>query len=198
MMQLKTDDPKSPATFRDCLAAGGLAVYPTDTLYGLGVASDKGEAIKRLERVKGRGGPFSVMTGSVSGLEKMLLVHQEDRDKIRHVATGPYAIIGPARFPGQWHASLLGPDDTLSVRIGNHPWLTRLFADWEKTMITTSANRTGEPALQSPADIAARLGQDIDLLIDGGDLAPSKGSTMFKIGTGQWQLLRQGDGAWPL
>ncbi|MCH8328655.1 MAG: L-threonylcarbamoyladenylate synthase, partial [Candidatus Marinimicrobia bacterium] len=195
---LKSGDPKSTTTFTECLAAGGLAVYPTDTLYGLGVAADNGDAIKRLERLKGRGGPFSVMAGSLSSLEKILLVHQEDRDKIRHMLPGPYAIIGPARFAGQWHASLLGPDDTLSVRIGDHPWLKRLFANWEKTMITTSVNRTTEPALQSPGEIVARLGDDIDLLIDGGVLAPSKGSTMLKIGAGQWQLLRQGDGAWPL
>lgn len=198
MIRLKTDDPKSAAAFRDCLEAGGLAAYPTGTLYGLGVASGNGDAISRLERVKGRGGPFSVMTGSLSGLDKILLVHQDDRDKIRHMVPGPYAMVAPARVAGQWHASLLGPDDTLSVRVADHPWLTRLFADWEKTMITTSANRTSEPALQSPGAIAAQLGGHIDLLIDGGVLAPSKGSTMLKIGPGQWQLLRQGDGPWPL
>lgn len=197
MIRLQSNDPNATSAFRDCLDGGGLAVYPTDTLYGLGTAVDNGAAIARLEILKGRGGPFSIMLGSLLQLERILLVQQEESDKIRPMSTGSYAWVGPARNAEQWQRSLLGSEGTLSVRIGNHPWLAALFTDWDKMMLTTSANRTGEPALQDPEAIAAQLGGEIDLLIDGGKLAPSGGSTMVKFGQGQWQLLRQGDGPWP-
>ena len=64
-------------------------------------------------------------------------------------------------------------------------------------VVTTSVNLSGEPPIQDPDLIATRFGDDLDLLIDGGILPPSLGSTLVDPNTDPWTILRPGDGPVP-
>ena len=198
MQTISASDPAAAAALRDCLGAGGLAAYPTDTLYGLGVDAQSDVALRRLIDAKGRGGPFSIMVGNVKRLAEILLVPPASVGNIRLMLPGPYAFIAPPHQPDLWPKLLTGGRANLGVRVPGHAFLAALYSGWDKPVVTTSANRTGRPALQDPAEIARQFGNRLDLIIDGGILPASRGSTLIDVSQQEWQVLRQGDGPFPV
>ncbi len=190
-------DPAAPGLMRAVMAEGGLAAYPTDTLYGLGVDARNASALHRLGRCKGRTGPFSSMLQAPEAVAEILLVSTAHVDKLLTMLPGPYTFIAPPREPALWPDLLTGGTGRLSVRVPEHPFLRQLYRDWKMPVVTTSVNLAGQPALDDPQAIAEQFEGQLDLLIDGGVLPPSKGSTIIDISAAEWQVIRQGDGDLP-
>ncbi len=197
MERLPDNNPAAARRFWDTIDGGGLVVYPTDTLYGMGVAAGDRAALERLARLKDRPGPFSVMVGQFEQLNEYALITPPLAVKLSHMLPGPFTFLLPARDPDSLPPSVVGPGGRIGCRVPGHRFLREAYAARSDLVVTTSVNLSGEPPIQDPDLIATRFGDGLDLLIDGGVLPPSLGSTLVDTNTEPWMILRPGDGLVP-
>ena len=194
MEKLSQTHPDAGRLFWQTIEAGGLVAYPTDTLYGLGVDAGNRTALERLALVKGREGPFSVMVGRYEQLADYALIPPQLADKLSRMLPGPYTFLLPAREPDAFPPRLTSPDGRIGFRIPDYPFLRDVYRHHSGLVVTTSANRVGEPPIRDPKIIAGQFLEALDLLIDGGKLPLSKGSTVIDPVASPWRIIRQGDG----
>jgi len=194
MNRIDAFDPAASALFWQTVRSGGLVVYPTDTLYGLGTDAENGAAVERLTKLKGRTGPFSVMVGHPEQLAEYGLVSPDNAVKFAAMLPGPYTILLQPQKPERLAPQVIGPGGMVGFRIPAHQFIQEAFLFTTGLVITTSVNYTGQPPLQDPDIIRDQFGEQLDLLVDGGVLSPSRGSTVYDTTTIPWQVVRKGDG----
>ena len=152
------------------LESGGLVVYPTDTLVGLGARATDRRAVGRLVAVKARpdGLPISVAVSSYEEIEPWVRWGPATRAVARRLLPGPYTLL----LPGSRAAvrdlapGILGPDRSLGVRIPDHP-LARALAEAVGPLTCTSANRHGAPPALTIQDAMGQLKDEVDVYVDG-------------------------------
>lgn len=175
-----------------CIAAGGVAVFPADGLYGLACDPLNPAAIERIHRIKGRdeGKPSAVLYFSPLAMRELV----EDLDARTQAAVG-------ALLPGPVTLVLANPQrryplacredpERLGVRLIAGP-----LAGAMCPVFQTSANRSGEPAPALFADLPRGILTAVDVAIDGGALAglPSTVIDLTEIEAGgEWTVLREG------
>ena len=187
-------EPGRLASIRDCLCAGGVLAYPTDTLYGLGGNFLSPAAHAAVDRLKGReGAPYSAAVGSLAMLESLVAEAPDIfRESLHKLLPGKFTFLfapSPSLDP-----NLLRRSGKIGIRLPGLPPLLELISALGFPLVSTSANRSGEAPLQDPAAIAREF-PSLDLLIDGGALPPSRGSTVIDLTAGPPALLRAGDEA---
>jgi L-threonylcarbamoyladenylate synthase len=177
--------------------AGAVLAYPTDTLYGLGGMFWLAAVHDTIDRLKGRAHePYSVAVCDRAMLGSLVSSLPADFDRVWQMRLpGPYTLIMLAA--PHIGAGLLKKSATIGLRIPAAPVLLRLIQALDAPLVTTSVNRSGEPALNDPQAIAVAF-PEIDLLIDGGILPPSRGSTVIDLTVVPYAVRRQGDGPLPL
>lgn len=168
---------------------GGLIVYPTDTLYGFGVDARNEVAIKRLNKIKGRFAPLSVIAPDHSTVLSWTELPAREWELVKQYLRGSTTIVLPIK-EGIVHPLIKGPDGTLGIRIPAHPFGPLLTHKLGFPITTTSVNRAGQPSFNDPQKIAGEFGDEIDLLVDGGILPESTGSTVYKLDKGKLNILR--------
>lgn len=179
------------------LARDGLAVYPTDTYYGLGGNAFSGAAVDKVFQLKGRpsGKPLSIVVG---GLDQAKRVTAGFPDSALALAAafwpGPLTLVleaGPA-LPEALH----GPGGTIALRVPAVAWL-RAFLDQAGFPLTaTSANLSGGVEVDDPAEARRLFEGRVDILIDGGKTPGGAVSTIVSLSRGEPELLRPGAVAW--
>ena len=159
------------AAFEECIAGGGVAVFPTDTLYGIGCRPDDAAARARVYRLKGRAPdkPSAVMHFSLDSLPP---VGPRTRRALEQLLPGPVLVVLPGGA---------------AVRVPDIPALAGVRA----TVLQTSANLSGGPDPRRLADVPEAIRAGADLVLDGGDLPG-----VVDLGTyedeGEWRVLREG------
>jgi len=176
----------------DCLRADGVMAYPTDTLYGLGGNFYSLAATARIDALKKRVDlPYSVAAGSLAMLEELAAdIPELFRSRLEKLLPGKFTFLfkpHPAIDP-----VLLKKSDRIGIRIPGLPPLLKMISALGFPLTSTSANLSGRPPLNDPRRIASEF-PGIDLLIDGGALPPSLGSTMVDVTTMPPALIRAGD-----
>jgi len=171
-----------------CVAAGGVVVFPADTVYGLGCDPENSDAVRRLYELKGRPGgkPAAVMWGRVSKLLAELdELGEPTRRAVELLLPGPLTLLvaNPrGRFPLAG-SGLLG----LRVPVGG--------LDLGGRLLQSSANFAGGPDPRRLADVPRAIRDGADLLLDGGDL-PGVPSTVVDLSRydddGSWRIVREG------
>ena len=169
---------------------GGVIVYPTDTLYGFGVDARNENAIKRLNAIKGRTGPMSVIAPDVNTVLNWTNISYQDWEMVKKFLRGPTSIILPVK-KGIVHSSILGKDGTLGIRIPSHSFGPELTSKLGFPITTTSVNKTYENPLNNPKDIIQKFDGEFDLLIDDGNLPKAKGSTIYKLEKSKLTIIRR-------
>ncbi|MBT3738376.1 MAG: threonylcarbamoyl-AMP synthase [Candidatus Marinimicrobia bacterium] len=169
---------------------GGVIVYPTDTLYGFGVDARNENAIKRLNAIKGRTGPMSVIAPDVNTVLNWTNISYQDWEMVKKFLRGPTTIILPVK-KGIVHSSILGKDGTLGIRIPSHSFGPELTSKLGFPITTTSVNKTYENPLNNPKDIIQKFDGEFDLLIDDGNLPKTKGSTIYKLEKSKLTIIRR-------
>jgi tRNA threonylcarbamoyl adenosine modification protein (Sua5/YciO/YrdC/YwlC family) len=140
------------------LASGGVVLLPTDTIYGLHAVSTDPDAIARISVMKGReeGKAFLLLAASTAQLEAL-------------------GCVVPAILNDIWPASLTAVlqqgEHTLAARIPTVGWL-RALAERLGPIVSTSANRSGEPPITTPSELPRELQMMLDGVVDAG---PRKG-----------------------
>ena len=178
---------------RRILTDGGLVVYPTDTLYGMGGDFCNPEVHRRIDCIKERSDkPYSAAVwdmGALKGLSSFLPPWL-DKNAGR-IFPGPFTVILPANPCVK--RNLLRGTDTIGLRIPAHPFPKEALAEIQIRLISTSINRSGSLPLSDPEEILDQFPQ-IDLLIDAGRLPPSRGSTILDLSVSPPEILRRGEG----
>ena len=162
----------------EVLDHGGIIVYPTDTLYGFGVDARNKDAIDKINKIKGRNSPMSIIAADFEQLLSWTRLSDVERDLVTENIGDKTTFILPA-VEGIIHGSILGPDNTIGIRIPTHPFGTDLVAKTGYPITSSSVNRHGDKALNNPEMIIQEFGEEIDLIIDAGILPPSEGSTIY-------------------
>ncbi len=161
----------------EVLKSGGVIVYPTDTLYGFGVDTTNENALEKLEQIKGRGGPWSVLAPDTESVRKAANLSESEFETVKPYLIGETTVILPVSEA--WISSrITGPG--VGFRIPNSQFCRELSLAYPNPITSTSVNRTGQAPLNSAASILNEFGAEIDLIIDAGDLPPSKGSTIYR------------------
>lgn len=176
----------------DCLRKGGVIVFPTDTLYGLGADISNERALKRIFDIKGRP-PQMALPVLVSSWHQALTITDSMSETgyrlAKHFWPGPLTLV--ARRSPNLSDLVTGGSDTVAVRQPDHPVPLRLAA--EVGPITgTSANLSGGPDLGSIDAIEGQLGPMVDYLVRCGPSPRGTSSTMVDVTSETPRLIREG------
>lgn len=175
-----------------CLRSGGVIAFPTETVYGLGADATNVAAVQRVFAIKGRPAdhPLIVHIGDVAQLGEW----------VRDVPAAAYRLAG-CFWPGPLTLILrrqprvpdtvTGGQDTVGVRVPAHPLARALLAAFGG-IAAPSANRYRRVSATTAAHVRAELGDDVDLILDGGPCPVGIESTIVSFADGEPQLLRPG------
>jgi L-threonylcarbamoyladenylate synthase len=189
--------PDDARRFEECVAGGGVAVFPADTVYGIGCNPETHTAVERLYELKGRPAtqPAAVMFFSLeAAYGELAELGERERAALEALLPGPVTLLLPnreRRFP-----LACGPQpDTLGLRV---PLLTGTLAALGAVtvpVLQSSANISGEPAVRRLAEVPPALRDGADLVLDGGEL-PGTASTVVDLRgyeeRGEWCVVRAG------
>lgn len=179
---------------RECLLADGVIAYPTDTLYGLGGNFRSLALQAKIDRLKDRcDQPYSVAVGSLAMLESLVAcIPQIFPQRLHELLPGKFTFLftaSPAIDP-----RLLKNNAKIGIRLPGLPLLLELLEKIGLPLVSTSVNRSGQPPLNDPDLIAVEF-PEVDIMIDGGVLLLSKGSTVVDLSAARPRLVRAGDDA---
>ncbi|HXF49149.1 MAG TPA: L-threonylcarbamoyladenylate synthase [Verrucomicrobiae bacterium] len=175
------------------LKKGGVAILPSDTVYGLAASVKFPAAVRRIAKIKGRkqNQPFSIF---VSGWGE-LLRRAKNRPayflKLKTLLPGPYTFVLPARagLP-----KLCVSKGKVGLRWPDFPLLSKLVKKTGAPLVATSANRTGKPPLFSGRAVIAEFRDEADLILDSGKLPLSAVSTVVEFLPEEAIVWRKGAG----
>jgi len=180
------------AALERTIAAGGVAVFPADGLYGLACDPLDAAAIERIHRIKGRddGKPSAVMYFSPLAMRELLTgLGQRTREAATALLPGPVTLV-VANRERRYPLACRADPERLGVRLIEGP-----LAGAMCPLFQTSANLSGEPAPGSFAAVPAKVVEAADLAIDGGELTGLP-STVIDLTaydeSGEWEILREG------
>ncbi len=172
---------------------GNITAYPTETFYGLGVDVTNEQAIKRLFDVKRRdyGNPVAVI---VSDRTMLATIVQEVPHKALVLMDvfwpGPLTIL--FRTNDKISRRLTTNTGKIGIRISSHPVASALVQAAERPLTTTSANLSGFPPSFSPRHLRNYFGDKLNLIVDAGELPPSRGSTVVDVTEEKLAIIREG------
>lgn len=182
------------AATRVLRAPGRVVVYPTDTLYALGCRAEDAEAAARVRGAKGRdeAKPLPLVGGSVDQVQSLAPSWNDAARRLAKVFwPGPLTLVLP--HAGRLPTEVTAEGATIAIRVPASSFL-RDLCHAAGPLVSTSANRSGEPAPGSFDAAEAAVGQFADLLIDGGRL-DGVPSTIVDV-TGEPRLVRPGRLPW--
>ena len=177
----------------EVLKKGGVIIYPTETLYGIGSYATDTNAINEIFKVKerARGKPFILLVRDLAMLEKYFIVPQIVMNNADKFIQDPVTIIFDQK--GELPGEISAGTDKIGVRISTNPFVKELFTYIDTPIVSTSANMSGEENTYSSEQIIKLFHNKVDLIIDSGNLPHSNGSSIIDITSTPPRLLREGD-----
>ncbi len=190
-----------------CLREGGIAAFPTETVYGVGVRADDPAALARLAAVKGRqpDKPFAILVADIAGARALVGALPATAERLmRHFWPGPLTVVvsipppakpafgrerdrrsGPLRGP-------LAGGRTIGLRCPDHPIARAFMRAAGVPIAASSANRSGAADARTAAEVVAALSGVVDFIVDGGPCREGRPSTVVEVTDDRVQILREG------
>ena len=193
-------NPKHPEPRKIALATkelddGGIALYPTDTVYALGCALESRRAIERIYRLKQMDArqPLALICADVREASKYGVITDFAYRQLRRLLPGPYTFVLPATR--EVPRVLLDKRRTVGIRVPDSPICAALVAALGRPLLTSSAVAPGadDPVLDIDEGKEA-WGDELDVLLDGGP-TPGVASTVVSLLDDHIEILRPGLGA---
>jgi L-threonylcarbamoyladenylate synthase len=203
MIRLKVDplapEPDIIERAARAIQSGGILAMPTDTLYGLAVDPSSEGAVQRLFAVKARPSERAVPLVAAD-IAQIAAAFGQVPDVVRKLGTrfwpGPLTVLLPLQSAICAYAeSISGGTDRVGVRVPDHAVTRAVCRAAGRLLTATSANPSGRPATNNPDDVAATLGEEIDLLLDAGPTPGGSPSTIVDVTDGP-RLVRAGAIPW--
>jgi L-threonylcarbamoyladenylate synthase len=181
----------------ECLAAGGVAVFPADTVYGVCCDPDDERAVRRLYELKGRPAerPAAVMFFALApALSTLSELQDAERAALSVLLPGPVTLLLPN--PCRRFGPACGPDPaTLGLRVPRLPARLAALRAVGRPAMQSSANLSGDADARQLADVPESITVGADLVLDGGEL-PGTPSTVVDLrdyqASREWCVLREG------
>ncbi|MCE5275701.1 MAG: threonylcarbamoyl-AMP synthase [Deltaproteobacteria bacterium] len=189
-------DPKIPkprvvSRVAEILKQGGVIVYPTDTVYGLGCCITSKKGIEKINQIKASQKPKSIMFSEIKDISQYAKVSNEAYRIMRILFPGPYTIILPAT---RLVPRLLQTNrKAVGVRIPDHWFCRAVINETGEPIITTSIPLSDERLHIDPIEIEAQFGHMVDVIVDSGIL-PDIPSSVISMETDAVEIIRRGLG----
>ncbi len=185
------------ATFNRCMAVGGVALFPCDTVYGLATEPGSEEGVRRLYALKGRppDRPAAVMFFRLElALAALPELGDATRAALERLLPAPLTLLVPnpdRRFP-----LACGPEpERLGLRVPALGEGLEALSSVSWPVLQSSANRSGGPDARRLADVPSDIRRRVDLQLDGGEL-PGTPSTVVDLtryeSSGEFEIVRAG------
>ena len=189
--------PDDVATFERCVAVGGVALFPADTVYGLATEPDTREGVDRLYRMKGRppARPAAVMFFDRElALAALPELGERTGAALERLLPGPLTVVLPN--PARRYPLACGPvPDRIGLRVPALSGSLEPLAAMRWPVLQSSANPSGGADARRLADVDPRIRAEVDLELDAGEL-PGTPSTVVDLAgyeeAGAWTVLREG------
>lgn len=170
----------------EVLRAGGLILYPTDTIWGIGCDATNEEAVKKVYELKKRSDnkAMLVLTDSPVKLETYVSEIPDIAWDLIEVADKPLTIIySNAKNLAK---NLLGEDGSVGIRVTNEAFSRRLCESFRKPLVSTSANVSGEPSPANFSEISEEVKNGVDYIVGyrQDDTQKASPSNIIKLGAG--------------
>jgi L-threonylcarbamoyladenylate synthase len=170
---------------------GGVIVYPTETVYGLGANALDEQAVMRVFQIKKRpiSKPIFLAVSNFDMLNNVAEVSSADMALLEEILPGPVSIL--VRKKNVVPDILTAGSPVVGIRYPDHETALRII-DLAGPITSTSANRTGSPAPTSIAAISADIANRVDAVVDGGKCAYGQPSTLLDLA--KREIVRPGAG----
>ncbi|MEO7735646.1 MAG: L-threonylcarbamoyladenylate synthase [Kofleriaceae bacterium] len=179
----------------EVLHRGGVAAYPTDSIYALGCAIEARDAIERIYRAKGmkKNQRLALICPDLSSASEYGMFSQTAFRLAQRIFPGPYTLVVPATRAVP-RTLTDNKRRTVGIRVTSHPIAQALVAQLGRPLLTTSAivAETGEPCRDAD-EILEAFGKHIDVVIDT-EQTPGEPSTVIEVDGDTITLIREGQG----
>ncbi|WP_418982180.1 L-threonylcarbamoyladenylate synthase [Alistipes sp.] len=148
------------------LREGGIILYPTDTVWGLGCDATSAEAVERIYRLKRSQNKKSMLVLCSSADMVVRYVNKAPgiAFEVMSLATSPLTLILPGA--GGLAENLIPEEGTLGVRVPDHEFCQRMLRGLGRPIVSTSANITGEATPVGLQDVAREIVEGVDRVVD--------------------------------
>ncbi len=183
-------DKKGILKASEIIKDGGIAVYPTDTVYGIGCNPYLRESVDKIYRIKNRERrkPLPLLAYSVEKAEEIVSFDEKTRKVIKKFWPGALTVLLKANDQGLKES--LGIGGRIAIRIPNSKCTLNLL---QKVgfLVGTSANISGEKPFTDPRDCPAGL-VDFEIFVDGGAIKSKGESTIIEVTDDKVRIIREG------
>lgn len=173
---------------------GGLILYPTDTIWGIGCDALNTEAVGRINRIKGRDESkhMILLLENENQLQSYVREIPEVAYQLIEYSDRPMTIIysGAKNLP----ESLIAPDGSIGIRIVKEPFCQELIRRFRRPIVSTSANLSGEPSPEHFGDIDEVIKSQVDYVVAYGQSATERRepSVIIKLEpSGRFEFIRK-------
>ncbi len=195
--QIHPQDPQARLINRsvEMLRAGAVIVYPTDSSYALGCLMDNKQGLERIRRIRrlDEDHNFTLVCVDISQISTFARINNESFRLIKSLTPGPFTFILTAtrETPKRLQHS---KKKTVGFRLPDDPITEQLVQQLDEPLLSSTLILPGEhDAMSDPEEIRARLGKEVDLIIDAGIIAYEP-TTIIGFTGDHPEIIRQGKG----
>lgn len=194
ILKVNPKKPQRPVLVKaiSILKRGGTVILSTDTVYGLtGLASNK-KTVRKIYKIKVRRKvlPLPIFCSSISQVKKLVGKINSPTHKLMKVFwPGALTLLFPCRSAKFSH---LAYQDMIGIRIPKSPVIQKIVGALKQPIIGTSANRSGEQEIGLASEVIKSFNSKVDLILNSGNLTPSKPSTVIDVSSDKPKILRRG------
>ncbi|WP_313514219.1 L-threonylcarbamoyladenylate synthase [Sphingobacterium sp.] len=178
----------------ETLKSGGLILYPTDTIWGIGCDATNPEAVEKIFALKGRdkGKSMIILLGNDNQLQSYVSEVPEVAYELLEATDKPLTIIYSKAK--NLATNVVAEDGSIGIRVVNHPFCEQLLQRFRKPIVSTSANISGEASARNYAEVSDDIVNGVDYVVKFGQQDPSNGtaSTIMKLDpSGKFEFIRK-------
>jgi L-threonylcarbamoyladenylate synthase len=173
------------------LKEGGVIIFPTDTVWGIGASIDRLDAIRRLYQIKGReeGKPTAVLVNNQPLAGNLGIIDQEAQKLANEFWPGGLTLVVKAKAAVP--KEILGQVGTIGLRQPNHPLALALIQKLGTGLVASSANFANQPAPTTKESLDSNLVQIVDFFLEG-EAGGEPPSTVIDTTVKPFKVIRQG------
>ncbi len=175
------------------LKNGGIVIFPTDTVYGIGTNAFCKQSVKKIYQIKNRPNekPLSILVSSKEEIDKYAIIENDiEKRIIEKFMPGAITII-LKRKKGVLDYIAPGTD-TIGIRIPDNDIILQILKNVNFPIVAPSANISGCPSGTQLSDILNDFKNKVNICIDGGKCKISQSSTIIQVVNNNVEILRQG------
>ena len=179
----------------DVLRSGGVIIYPTDTVYGIGCSIFDTHAIERVYRIKGqeKSKPFSFICYDLSHISEYAKVSNPAFRLMKHLVPGPFTFLLPASKLKQLPRSIISSRKTVGIRVPQNKISLSLIKELGHPILNASVTDYDGAVISDPEVIKELYRNRVDLILDGGT-SKAELSTILDLTEEQPVIVREGAG----